>query len=103
MYFQRGSRVPPLLRPLVGRQGGILSILDDEALIPKTTDQTFASKVTKAHGSHPRMVKSKMGGDVKFGIKHFAGEARGNMGARGGKGGRDLVGNEGRKLVEEKT
>ncbi|CAJ1353413.1 unnamed protein product [Effrenium voratum] len=59
---------------LINAKGGILSILDDEALIPKTTDQTFASKVTKAHGSHPRMVKSKMGGDVKFGIKHFAGE-----------------------------
>lgn len=59
---------------LINAKGGILSILDDEALIPKTTDQTFVSKVIKSHGNHARIVKSKMGGAVKFGIKHFAGE-----------------------------
>jgi len=59
---------------LINAKGGILSILDDEALIPKTTDQTFVSKVIKSHGNHARIIKSKMGGAVKFGIKHFAGE-----------------------------
>ncbi|CAE7325443.1 myoI [Symbiodinium natans] len=59
---------------MINGKGGILSMLDDEVLIPKATDQTFVSKVIRTHGNNPRIVKSKMGGAVKFGIKHFAGE-----------------------------
>ncbi|CAE7576699.1 MYO10, partial [Symbiodinium sp. CCMP2456] len=59
---------------MINGKKGILTMLDDEVLIPKATDQTFVQKVAKDHGNNPRMVKSKMGGAVKFGIKHFAGE-----------------------------
>ncbi|CAK9016123.1 unnamed protein product [Durusdinium trenchii] len=61
---------------LINAKGGILSLLDDEASLPRTTDETFVSKVIRAHGDHTRIVRTRMGGAgaVKFGIKHFAGE-----------------------------
>eukprot|EP00930_Biecheleria_cincta_P033364 TRINITY_DN23113_c0_g1_i1.p1 TRINITY_DN23113_c0_g1~~TRINITY_DN23113_c0_g1_i1.p1 ORF type:complete len:2255 (-),score=582.31 TRINITY_DN23113_c0_g1_i1:175-6126(-) len=58
---------------LISAKGGILSLLDDEALIPKTTDEGFVSKMVRAHEKHARLVKGKIASGLKFGIQHFAG------------------------------
>ncbi|GLE02369.1 hypothetical protein PINS_up011207 [Pythium insidiosum] len=56
------------------RPYGILPLIDEECLIPKGNDTTFASKVYKAWGDHPRFKASriqKAGG--MFTIVHYAG------------------------------
>lgn len=59
---------------LIGDKGGILPILDEEVTMPKASDQTFVSKVFKAHDKNPRMIVPKFAGAMQFGVQHFAGE-----------------------------
>eukprot|EP00439_Symbiodinium_sp_Y106_P042152 s1581_g5.t1 len=59
---------------LIDSKGGILSVLDEEVSMPKATDQTFISKVFKAHEKHARLIVPKISGGGKFGIRHFAGD-----------------------------
>lgn len=62
-----------VLQLLDGR-GGVLDVLDEEVVMPKATDESFASKLKTGQTQHPRFVKPKMGGKLFFGVKHFAGE-----------------------------
>eukprot|EP00930_Biecheleria_cincta_P038191 TRINITY_DN26242_c0_g1_i1.p1 TRINITY_DN26242_c0_g1~~TRINITY_DN26242_c0_g1_i1.p1 ORF type:complete len:1684 (-),score=375.50 TRINITY_DN26242_c0_g1_i1:457-5508(-) len=60
---------------LIDSKGGLLALLDEEVTVPKATDQTFLSKVFKAHETHARLVKPKIAGKIPtFGVRHFAGD-----------------------------
>ena len=56
---------------------GVLSILEEESLFPKATDQTFLEKLTANHmGKSVTFQKPKQGGpdkDAHFAIVHYAG------------------------------
>jgi len=56
---------------------GILSILEEECIVPKATDKTFVEKLYNNHlGKHPQFGKPKPGkGKVEahFDIHHYAG------------------------------
>ena len=56
---------------------GVLSILEEESLFPKATDQTFLEKLIANHmGKSPTFQKPKQGGpdkDAHFAIVHYAG------------------------------
>eukprot|EP00435_Cladocopium_sp_Y103_P027520 s161_g6.t2 len=62
-----------VLQLLDGR-AGILDVLDEEVVMPKASDESFASKVKTGQAQHPRLVKPKTGGKLLFGVRHFAGE-----------------------------
>ncbi|MBN3308151.1 MYH9 protein, partial [Amia calva] len=54
---------------------GILALLDDECLLPKTTDRSFVDKVIQQQGSHPKFLKPKKLKDkADFSISHYAGK-----------------------------
>ena len=56
---------------------GVLSILEEESLFPKATDQTFLEKLINNHmGKSPTFQKPKQGGpdkDAHFAVVHYAG------------------------------
>ena len=60
---------------------GVLSILEEESLFPKATDQTFLEKLITNHlGKSPTFQKPKQGGpdkDAHFAIVHYAGKNQG--------------------------
>merc|ERR1719191_421143 len=49
-------------------------ILDDATTGVKQTDLQFTQKCTKEHEKHPRYIKAKFGTDLKFGLRHYAGD-----------------------------
>ena len=57
---------------------GVLSILEEESLFPKATDQTFLEKLVANHmGKSVPFQKPKQGGpdkDAHFAIVHYAGK-----------------------------
>ena len=57
---------------------GVLSILEEESLFPKATDQTFLEKLVANHmGKSSTFQKPKQGGpdkDAHFAIVHYAGK-----------------------------
>ena len=58
---------------------GVLSILEEESLFPKATDQTFLEKLVANHmGKSVPFQKPKQGGpdkDAHFAIVHYAGKS----------------------------
>jgi myosin heavy subunit len=56
---------------------GILSILEEECIVPKATDKTFVEKLYTNHlGKHPQFGKPKPGkgkAQADFDIHHYAG------------------------------
>ena len=56
---------------------GILSILEEECIVPKATDKTFVEKLYNNHlGKHPQFGKPKPGkgkAEAHFDIHHYAG------------------------------
>ncbi|KJE91980.1 MYO6 protein, variant [Capsaspora owczarzaki ATCC 30864] len=63
------------------RRGGILALLDEECLMPKATDKSFAIKVHTTHLNNAFLAKPKfsrgkkrLSEDEAFVIRHFAGE-----------------------------
>lgn len=59
---------------LIEKQLGILALLDEENLFPKTTDKTFVEKLVAAHAQHPKFIKSDFRGTADFSIIHYAGK-----------------------------
>ena len=56
-------------------------MLDEECIVPKATDLTYASKLTDQHlGKHPNFVKAKppkgKQAEAHFAIGHYAGIVR---------------------------
>ena len=65
---------------------GIISMLDEECVVPKGTDNSYAQKVLEQHlGKHPSMEKPKppkgKQAEAHFALKHYAGLVRYNVSA----------------------
>ncbi|CAF0977389.1 unnamed protein product [Rotaria sordida] len=62
---------------LIEKPMGILSILEEECIVPKATDKTFVEKLYNNHlGKHPQFGKPKPGKgkvEANFEIHHYAG------------------------------
>ncbi|CAF0719696.1 unnamed protein product [Adineta steineri] len=62
---------------LIEKPMGILSILEEECIVPKATDKTFVEKLYNNHlGKHPQFGKPKPGKgktEAHFDIHHYAG------------------------------
>ncbi|UJR08396.1 hypothetical protein I4U23_012667 [Adineta vaga] len=62
---------------LIEKPMGILSILEEECIVPKATDKTFVEKLYGQHlGKHPQFGKPKPGkgkAEAHFDIHHYAG------------------------------
>jgi myosin protein heavy chain len=59
-------------------------MLDEECIVPKATDMTYASKLVDQHlGKHPNFEKPKppkgKQGDAHFAMRHYAGTVRYNV------------------------
>ncbi|XP_044734000.1 myosin heavy chain, non-muscle isoform X1 [Chrysoperla carnea] len=59
---------------LIDKPMGIMALLDDECLLPTTTDKTFVEKLLCAHSVHPKFMKADFRGNADFAIIHYAGK-----------------------------
>uniref|UniRef100_A0A0N5AQ97 Myosin head n=1 Tax=Syphacia muris TaxID=451379 RepID=A0A0N5AQ97_9BILA len=69
---------------LIEKPLGIISMLDEECIVPKATDMTLAQKLNDQHlGKHPNFQKPKppkgKQGDAHMAIVHYAGTVRYNV------------------------
>ncbi|KAH9659165.1 Myosin-11 [Citrus sinensis] len=58
---------------LLQKPGGIIALLDEACMFPKSTHETFANKLYQTFKSHKRFVKPKFS-RTDFAIAHYAGE-----------------------------
>jgi myosin protein heavy chain len=63
---------------------GIISMLDEECVVPKGSDLSYAQKLADTHlGKHPNMVKPSppkgKQAEAHFALKHYAGTVRYNV------------------------
>ena len=64
-----------ILDLIIGKPKGIISMLDEEGLVPKGSVEGFLSKIQKGFPSHKRILFGK--GLIKdFTINHFAGDVK---------------------------
>nr|CAB3451247.1 unnamed protein product [Digitaria exilis] len=54
---------------------GIIALLDEACMFPKSTHETFATKMFRNFSSHPRLEKTKFS-ETDFTISHYAGKVR---------------------------
>jgi len=60
---------------LIEKKGsGMLVLLDEELKYPRSTDETFLSKLVKTHAGHARFEERVKGKKTQFILKHYAGE-----------------------------
>ncbi|KAI1727505.1 myosin head (motor domain) domain-containing protein [Ditylenchus destructor] len=69
---------------LIEKPLGIISMLDEECIVPKATDMTLAQKLTEQHlGKHPNFEKPKppkgKQAEAHFAMRHYAGTVRYNV------------------------
>jgi myosin heavy subunit len=69
---------------LIERPLGIISMLDEECIVPKATDMTFVQKLNDQHlGKHPNLVKPRppkgKQAEAHFACVHYAGTVRYNV------------------------
>jgi myosin heavy chain 6/7 len=69
---------------LIEKPLGIISMLDEECIVPKATDMTLAEKLSTQHlGKHPNFVKPPppkgKQAEAHFAMKHYAGLVRYNV------------------------
>uniref|UniRef100_A0A8R1HU94 Uncharacterized protein n=1 Tax=Caenorhabditis japonica TaxID=281687 RepID=A0A8R1HU94_CAEJA len=69
---------------LIEKPLGIISMLDEECIVPKASDLTLAQKLVDQHlGKHPNFEKPKppkgKQGDAHFAMRHYAGTVRYNV------------------------
>ncbi|KHN79010.1 Myosin-4 [Toxocara canis] len=69
---------------LIEKPMGIISMLDEECIVPKATDMTLAQKLIDNHlGKHPNFEKPKppkgKQSEAHFAMKHYAGTVRYNV------------------------
>ncbi|XP_078427685.1 myosin-6-like [Wolffia australiana] len=55
------------------KPGGIISLLDEACMLPRTTHETFAQKLYQAYKNHSRFSKPKLS-PTDFTISHYAGD-----------------------------
>uniref|UniRef100_A0AC35TWR3 Myosin head n=1 Tax=Rhabditophanes sp. KR3021 TaxID=114890 RepID=A0AC35TWR3_9BILA len=69
---------------LIEKPMGIISMLDEECIVPKATDMTLAAKLSEVHlGKHPNFEKPRppkgKQAEAHFAMKHYAGTVRYNV------------------------
>ncbi|KHN83384.1 Myosin-4 [Toxocara canis] len=69
---------------LIEKPMGIISMLDEECIVPKATDMTLAQKLNEQHlGKHPNFEKPKppkgKQSEAHFAMRHYAGLVRYNV------------------------
>lgn len=69
---------------LIEKPLGIISMLDEECIVPKASDMTFVQKLNDQHlGKHPNFQKPKppknKQAEAHFAIVHYAGTVRKNF------------------------
>uniref|UniRef100_A0A915LZP7 Myosin motor domain-containing protein n=1 Tax=Meloidogyne javanica TaxID=6303 RepID=A0A915LZP7_MELJA len=69
---------------LIEKPMGIISMLDEECIVPKASDLTYAQKLGDQHlGKHPNFEKPKppkgKQGEAHFAMRHYAGTVRYNV------------------------
>ncbi|VDM33108.1 unnamed protein product [Toxocara canis] len=69
---------------LIEKPMGIISMLDEECIVPKATDMTLAQKLNEQHlGKHPNFEKPKppkgKQAEAHFAMRHYAGVVRYNV------------------------
>ncbi|KAL6728752.1 hypothetical protein Aduo_010491 [Ancylostoma duodenale] len=69
---------------LIEKPLGIISMLDEECIVPKATDATLAAKLIEQHlGKHPNFEKPKppkgKQSEAHFAMRHYAGTVRYNV------------------------
>ncbi|KAK0402451.1 hypothetical protein QR680_016341 [Steinernema hermaphroditum] len=69
---------------LIEKPLGIISMLDEECIVPKATDMTLAQKLVEQHlGKHPNFEKPKppkgKQAEAHFAMRHYAGTVRYNV------------------------
>ncbi|KAH7656520.1 Myosin ATPase protein [Dioscorea alata] len=52
---------------------GIISLLDEACMFPKSTHATFSTKLFRSFGTHPRLEKAKFS-ETDFTLSHYAGK-----------------------------
>ncbi|XP_051120812.1 myosin-9 isoform X3 [Andrographis paniculata] len=57
------------------KPGGIIALLDETCMFPKSTAQTFSDKLYQTFKSHKRFIKPKLA-RTEFTIAHYAGEVQ---------------------------
>ncbi|XP_065849249.1 myosin-17-like [Euphorbia lathyris] len=55
------------------KPGGIIALLDEACMFPKSTHETFAQKLFQTYKNHKRFIKPKLS-RTSFTISHYAGE-----------------------------
>ncbi|XP_010694808.2 myosin-11 isoform X2 [Beta vulgaris subsp. vulgaris] len=55
------------------KPGGVIALLDEACMFPKSTPETFASKLYQTYKNHKRLLKPKLS-RTDFIISHYAGE-----------------------------
>ncbi|RWW51071.1 hypothetical protein BHE74_00042622 [Ensete ventricosum] len=58
---------------LIQKPGGIIALLDEACMFPKSTHETFAQKLYQTFKTHKRFIKPKLS-RTDFSISHYAGE-----------------------------
>ncbi|KAJ1385112.1 P-loop containing nucleoside triphosphate hydrolase [Sesbania bispinosa] len=56
-----------------GKPGGIIALLDEACMFPKSTHETFSNKLYQTFKNHKRFIKPKLS-RTDFTISHYAGE-----------------------------
>ncbi|GAB4855374.1 hypothetical protein Ancab_023997 [Ancistrocladus abbreviatus] len=57
------------------KPGGVIALLDEACMFPKSTAETFTSKLYQTYKSHKRLIKPKLS-RTDFIISHYAGEVQ---------------------------
>ncbi|XP_077239309.1 myosin-9-like isoform X2 [Tasmannia lanceolata] len=57
------------------KPGGIIALLDEACMFPKSTHETFSQKLYQTFKAHKRFIKPKLS-RTAFNISHYAGEVR---------------------------
>jgi myosin heavy subunit len=69
-YFQTNTKCIELIE---GKRTGMLSLLDEQCIMPNGNDETFCTKLKNDIPDHPHLYTAKMKGS-KFTLKHYAAE-----------------------------
>mmetsp|Transcript_33071 Transcript_33071/g.93600 ORF Transcript_33071/g.93600 Transcript_33071/m.93600 type:complete len:1272 (+) Transcript_33071:218-4033(+) len=71
--FEDNQECVDLIEQKMPRGVGVLSLLDEECVFPKATDETFGEKLAANLSSHPNFSSKSQSVKNEFTVKHYAG------------------------------